>query len=105
MSAIFNLLTRALTGLKITDTQAGLKAFRRRQLVDIIGLMSVERYAFDVELLLLAELAGLRMCTLPVNIESSSLLGFGSMLGMLFDLIAVAVKPRTRRLKPSGIRC
>ena len=109
LSAIFNLLTRALTELEITDTQTGLKAFRRRQLVDIIDLVSVERYAFDVELLLLAKLAGLRMCVLPVDIESNSLLGSESMLGMLLDLIVVAVKLRTkwyqRRLKPSANRC
>jgi dolichol-phosphate mannosyltransferase len=61
LSIGFNLLVRILTPLSLSDTQVGFKAFRRTALDRILPLLSVKRYAFDVELLTVAKLLNLKM--------------------------------------------
>jgi dolichyl-phosphate beta-glucosyltransferase len=51
---IFNLLLRALLGVKFKDTQCGFKAFTRRAVRKIVPLQRIERWGFDPELLFLA---------------------------------------------------
>jgi dolichyl-phosphate beta-glucosyltransferase len=54
MGKTFNLLVRALVGAGFRDTQCGFKLFRREAAEDLFGRSSLEGFAFDVELLLLA---------------------------------------------------
>lgn len=65
-SRAFNLLARGLTGLPFADTQCGFKLVR----ADVARLLVAERlvdgYCFDVELLMRARGAGLRVDEVPV---------------------------------------
>src|SRR5262245_35363405 len=51
LSKTFSILVRLLVGIKIKDTQSGLKVGNGKALRRIFELMVVKRYAFDVELL------------------------------------------------------
>ena len=64
---VFNLIVRAATGLPYWDTQCGFKAFRLDVCRPLIEATQIERFGFDVELIYLAHLAGLRLRELPVR--------------------------------------
>lgn len=64
---IFNGIVRLLTGLPFYDTQCGFKAFRMEAARPVIAQGRVDGFGFDVELLLLAQRAGLRMLEVPVR--------------------------------------
>lgn len=50
-SRVFNILTRLLFGLRLTDTQCGAKLMKREALFGIIDHLGITRWAFDVDLL------------------------------------------------------
>ena len=64
---VFNLLVRVGTGLPFWDTQCGFKAFRMSACRPIIEAANIDRFGFDVELLYVAQLAGLRLKEIPVR--------------------------------------
>lgn len=57
-SWIYQQLVRLLFRLDVRDTQVGLKVFRGRVVDDVLPLLLVKRYAFDVELLAVARAFG-----------------------------------------------
>jgi len=63
----FNLVVRLATGLPYWDTQCGFKAFRMEVCRPIIEAISIDRFGFDVELIYVAQLAGLRLREWPVR--------------------------------------
>jgi glycosyltransferase involved in cell wall biosynthesis len=64
---VFNLLVRVATGLPFWDTQCGFKAFRLDVCRPILEAARIDGFAFDVELLYLAQRAGLRLREIPVR--------------------------------------
>ncbi len=64
---IFNLIVRLATGLPYWDTQCGFKAFRMSACRPIIEAGCIDRFGFDVELLYVSQLAGLRLSEVPVR--------------------------------------
>jgi len=63
----FNLLVRLFTGLKIHDTQCGLKLFRRDSTRPAFEAQQVTGFGFDPELLFLIERGGGRVVEVPVR--------------------------------------
>jgi glycosyltransferase involved in cell wall biosynthesis len=61
MSRTFNVLVRILVGFNLKDTQVGLKVMKRSAVDNIFPRLAVKRYAFDVELLAVANLYGLKI--------------------------------------------
>ena len=74
-------LVRLFVGLPITDTQTGMKLFRREALGPALDRMLVKAYAFDLELLSIAASRGAKIAEAPVVIR------FGDKFG--------ALKPKT----------
>ncbi len=97
LSIGFNVLERLLTGVRATDTQAGLKTARSAALYRILPLLSVKRYAFDAELLAVASLLNLRIRELPVVIQLSATFSVRQVFRMLIDLMGIAYRLRIRR--------
>src|SRR5688572_23677830 len=64
---LFNLIVRAATGLPFWDTQCGFKAFRMSVCRPLVESMQIDRFGFDVELIYVAQLAGLRLSEVPVR--------------------------------------
>lgn len=63
----FNLLVRIVSGLPYADTQCGFKLFSRDAARAIFLRARNDRFAFDVEALLVADLLGLRVLEVPVR--------------------------------------
>jgi dolichol-phosphate mannosyltransferase len=93
----FNVLVKLLTGLRLSDTQTGLKAIRRSAFVNVFPRLTVKRYAFDVELLVLADLLGLKVVELPINIRLRGLFSFREVWRMFLDLLGITYRLRVTR--------
>ena len=74
-------LVKWFVGLPITDTQTGMKLFKREVLGPALDRMLVKTYAFDLELLAIAASRGAKIAEAPVVIR------FGNKFG--------ALKPKT----------
>jgi dolichol-phosphate mannosyltransferase len=98
----FSVLVRLMTGCKLKDTQAGLKAMRRSAFQDIFPRLSVKRYAFDVELLTLASLYGLKIVEMPVNIRMHALFSAREVWSMFMDLLGITYRLRVLRWYQRG---
>lgn len=97
LSLGFNVLERLLTGVRATDTQAGLKAARSVALYRILPLLSVKRYAFDAELLAVASLLNLRIRELPVVVRLRATFSVRQVFRMLIDLLGISYRLRIKR--------
>ncbi len=92
---VFNLLVRVATGLPFWDTQCGFKAFRLDVCRPILEAARVNGFAFDVELLLLAHRAGLRIREIPVrwnHAEGSKVSFFRDSLRMFREVVAMRAR-------------
>ena len=93
-------LVRAMFRLRVRDTQAGIKLVRREVLSDVLPLMVVQGYAFDLELLLIANRRGHRhVVEAPVRIgrRFSSTVSPGVVIEMLRDTFAIWWRLHARR--------
>jgi glycosyltransferase involved in cell wall biosynthesis len=91
----FNLLVRVATGLPFWDTQCGFKAFRLDVCRPILEAARLDGFAFDVELLLLAHCAGLRIREIPVrwnHAEGSKVRFLHDSLRMLREVIVLRAR-------------
>jgi glycosyltransferase involved in cell wall biosynthesis len=68
LSRIFAFATGGVFRLPVSETQTGLKAFRREVLETVAGSVKIDRYAFDIELLVRAHAAGYSMVETPVRL-------------------------------------
>jgi len=93
----FNVLVRLMTGVKLRDTQTGLKAVRKSAFEDIFPRLAVKRYAFDVELLAVANLYGLKVVELPVKIRMRGLFHPKDVWRMFVDLLGITYRLRVLR--------
>lgn len=94
-----------LFGIKgIEDTQCGFKAFRARANREIFSRQTLDGFAFDVEVLLLAQRLGFKTEALPVkwiNSPDSKVRILIDPIKMLWDLIRIRwIVHRTIRAKP-----
>jgi glycosyltransferase involved in cell wall biosynthesis len=64
---VFNLIVRLATGLPFWDTQCGFKAFQLENFRPVLEQAKTDGFGFDVELLYLAQKAGLRMREIAVR--------------------------------------
>jgi glycosyltransferase involved in cell wall biosynthesis len=92
LSRTFNVLFRLLTGLNLKVTQVGLKAIKRQAFNNIVPRLAVKRYAFDVELLTVANLYGLRVKEMPVKVDILSSFKIKEIWRMLVDLLGITYR-------------
>ncbi len=71
LSRSYNLLIRLIFGMKITDTQPGMKLFKSRVLDVEFPKQLVKRYAFDLELLVNSWDDGFKIVEAPLNLKFS----------------------------------
>lgn len=93
LSGLFNVLVR-LAGVRgIRDTQCGFKLFRMPAMRPVFEAQTIERFAFDVELISRARAAGGRVVEVPVEWHGSgrsTLRVPRDAPRMLFDLVRLA---------------
>jgi glycosyltransferase involved in cell wall biosynthesis len=94
-------LNRILFRLDVRDTQVGLKVFSRRVADDVLPLLLVKRFAFDLELLAVASSLGYdRIRELPVRLDyrfTGSGVGSLAVLAALWDTAAIFYRLRILR--------
>lgn len=98
-SILYNTLVKVLLKLDVTDTQVGLKAFRRHVLEKAFSKVLVKRYAFDVELLTVINMYGYRICEIPIKIEHkvfNSSINYGAIARMFVDTMAIFYRKNIR---------
>jgi len=66
-SLVFNSAMRLALGLPFRDTQCGLKGFRTEAARDLFGRGRLDGFAFDAEILFLANLLGYEVVEVPVE--------------------------------------
>jgi glycosyltransferase involved in cell wall biosynthesis len=106
-------LNRFLFRLDVRDTQVGLKVFSRRIVNDVMPLLLVKRFAFDLELLAVAKALGYgRIRELPVRLEyrfagsgvrsTAVLLALWDTAAIFYRLRILKTYERKRRLMRGG---
>ena len=86
---LFNLIVRLIVGLPMKDTQAGFKAFSSLAAENVFPLQTVWNWAFDVELLVIAQSLGYKVKEAPICWENGpvSHVELKGMIMMLFDIL------------------
>jgi glycosyltransferase involved in cell wall biosynthesis len=70
MSRGYRTFTKVLFGFKVSDTQVGLKFFKKNVVKDVLPRLLVKRYAFDIEILAVSHALGYtRIYEAPVEIN------------------------------------
>jgi glycosyltransferase involved in cell wall biosynthesis len=95
MGRMFNLILRGLAPVAVRDTQCGFKAFRARAAREIFSRQRLDGFAFDAEVLLLADKLGFQSADLPVrwiNSPDSRVRIVRDSLRMLYDLIRIRLR-------------
>jgi len=67
----YNILVRLLFGVRLRDTQCGLKLFKRKVLDKIMPKILVKQFAFDLEVLVALRDNGYRIVDAPVHVKPS----------------------------------
>jgi len=96
LSYAYSLLIRLLFGIKIRDSQAGIKIFKKEVLTKVLPVLLIKEYAFDIELLSVAFNFGFqRIYEAPIKLKHNK---FNSLINkkilftiwkMLWDTFAV----------------
>jgi glycosyltransferase involved in cell wall biosynthesis len=92
----YRTIIRLLFGLKIRDTQVGMKLFKRRVVEDVFPRLLVKHFAFDIEVLAVAYSRGFkRIFEAPVKLSfnnTSSIVGadfWRAIFHMMWDTAAI----------------
>lgn len=92
-SKIYQLMIRVLFNLNIKDTQTGIKVFKKDVLEKILPRVVVKKYAFDLELLVVAKKLGyIKIFEAPVNLNYNffnSGINSGAIKQMIMDTFAI----------------
>ncbi len=95
MGKTFNRLMRILTGLPFGDTQCGFKLFTAEAAQRIFAEATVDRFAYDVEALVIASRLGFRIAEVPVrwdNSPDSKVRIVRDSLRMLGDIVRIRLR-------------
>ncbi|MCW4001200.1 MAG: glycosyltransferase [Candidatus Bathyarchaeota archaeon] len=98
LSHSFNVLVKIMIGVNIRDTQVGLKAMKKSSFERIIPWLTVKRFAFDVELLAAANLHGLKIVEMPVQLKLNACPKFREIFEMFTDLLRMTWRIRVLRI-------
>jgi glycosyltransferase involved in cell wall biosynthesis len=99
-SAVYQLVVRILFNLNVRDTQTGLKLFRRHVLQEALPLLAIKRFAFDLELLVVAHQLGyrnVREAPIQLDYQFESTVNLRSAWLVLWDTAAIFYRLRILR--------
>jgi glycosyltransferase involved in cell wall biosynthesis len=92
-SLMYQILVKILFGLSLTDSQVGLKLFKKEVLDTVFHKSLVKKFAFDVELLVNAHNLGYKIIEAPITIDikrvDKSEINFISIIRIFIDTIAI----------------
>lgn len=91
---IFNLMVQTLSGLwGIWDTQCGFKGFEAKAAQAIFARSTINQWAFDVEVLVLAKKLGYKIAEVPITWRNDpeSKVKFSGMVKMLLEVLQISI--------------
>ena len=94
LSVGYNILVKALLGIRVGDTQTGFKAFKTKYLKMIMNVIVVRRYSWDAEALAIANMLKLKIAEAPVHIRQEKLFKLKDVLNMLIELLGIVYRLR-----------
>lgn len=99
-SRVYYGLVKLLVGLPTTDTQTGMKLFRREALRWSFDRMLVKRFAFDLEMLSIAYEHGFKVSEAPIKMDFGDKMGalnFAAVRSVMTDTLAIFYRLRLIR--------
>jgi glycosyltransferase involved in cell wall biosynthesis len=69
LSTAYQFFVKSIFDMSITDSQAGIKLFKREVLEEIFPKVLVKKYAFDIELLVNAHHCGYKIIEAPIEMD------------------------------------
>lgn len=99
-SGVYFALVRLLVGLPVTDTQVGMKLFRRDALQWSFDRMLVKAFAFDLEVLSIAHAKGFKVAEAPIHLQFGEKLGclsWSNVKQVMKDTLAIFYRLRVLR--------
>jgi dolichol-phosphate mannosyltransferase len=90
LSKGFHFVVRLATGISQTDTQTGLKVGNGNLMRAIFGSITVNRYAFDVELFTIASLMRARIEEMPVTMTINHRFNMKEILRMFVNVAQIS---------------
>ncbi len=99
-SLAYQLLIRTLFNLDVSDTQTGHKLLNREVVADVVPLLAVKRFAFDLELLVVARKLGFRrIAEAPIELsyQFESTVSPRAVFQILWDTAAIFYRLRITR--------
>lgn len=100
LSFVVQRVTRFLFGVDVSDTQTGLKVFRREVLEKVLPRLLVKRWAFDLEILAVAHRLGYsRIYESPIELQFNfaSNIGLDSVINFALDYFSVFYRAHVLR--------
>jgi glycosyltransferase involved in cell wall biosynthesis len=94
LSRAFNLLIKVTIGIAQTDTQVGFKVGKGEVMRKIFENVSINRYAFDVELLAIASILDLKVREMPVIMKIDRKFKIKEIVNMFLDVTRIWYKYR-----------
>jgi dolichyl-phosphate beta-glucosyltransferase len=95
----FNVLVRRLFGLRIHDTQSGLKGFERQVASRVFANVYTDGFLFDIEIFIRAKRLGIPVLEIPVHVTYTSDDSTVSQMRSFFSLL-----PELSRIKTHDMR-
>ena len=102
MGKIFNRIVRLLVLEGFKDTQCGFKLFSGEAARNLFKEARIDRFAYDVEILVLAKKRNYRVSEVPVrwlNSPASKVHPVFDSLQMLFDLVKIRLRIGKEKIK------
>ena len=105
LSWVYQKFAKVLFGLDVTDTQVGMKIYKRKLLEDVLPRLLVKQFAFDIEILAVAyHLGYTRIFEAPVEIDlfsTKSSIRWSKMFQVIYNMVndTLAVFYRLRILR------
>jgi len=99
-SVVYQALIRVVFNLNVRDTQTGHKLFRREVLAEVVPLLAVKRFAFELELLVVAHHQGYRRVVeapITLDYQFNSTVQPGAVFSILWDTAAIFYRLRILR--------
>jgi glycosyltransferase involved in cell wall biosynthesis len=91
-SKVFQLYSKMVLGVSLSDTQSGMKLMKREVLDVLMPLVTVKKYAFDLELMFLAQKHNFRTVEAPIYLNynfTGSGINTNSIKGMFLDVLGI----------------
>ncbi len=102
LSLAYRLVIKLLFSLSVKDTQVGLKVVKREILEKALPVMEVERYAFDLELMVIANKHGYRIIEAPITLDFRkpfARVGMKDIYTIFLNTLSVFYRLRTKRYR------